>query len=190
MSVVTIIGHGTSPVGKKWGAEIDKNIVVRLKEPSWQAPEDYGKRCDYMASSTETLPVMLDDRRVPKEYWGQPKKGTWNPATEASFRSRAQAPLAIPLQLFLTWNAIFKELSGDEVPNFSLGMFAIICAAEFLKPEEIRLVGFDNLLEPARLEYHKANKGRWVSRHDWKAENRMLPVIERECGVTIGGFEP
>ena len=188
MEPVSIIGHGQSPLGKGWGARIDEAIVIRLKDPSWQNKEDYGARVDYMCSSTETLPVMLDYKKVPKEYWGQPKKGTWNPTVEASFRSRAQAPLTIPIDLFLTWNAIFKTLGREEVRNFSLGMFAILCACEFLRAEEIRLVGFDNLLDPDKLEYHKANKGKWVTHHDWKAENRMLPIVEEKYGVTIVGF--
>jgi hypothetical protein len=188
LEAVSIIGHGQSPLGKGWGPRIDETVVIRLKDPSWQAVEDYGKRVDYMASSTETLPIMLDYRRIPKEYWAQPKKGKWSAVTEANFRSQAKAPLRIPLQLFLTWNAVFKSFHDGDVPNFSLGVFAIICAAEFLKPEEIRLVGFDNLLDPNKLDYHKANKGKWVTRHDWHAEKRMLPEIEKAYGVRIKAF--
>jgi len=185
---VSIVGHGQSPLDRGWGPRIDETIVIRLKDPSWQNKEDYGTRVDCMCASTETLPVMLDYKKVPKRYFGQPKKGSWNPTVEASFRSRAQAPLVIPIDLFLTWNAIFKTLGREEVRNFSLGMFAILCACEFLKAEEIMLVGFDNLLGPDRPEYHKANKGKWVTHHDWKAENRMLPIVEEKYGVTIVGF--
>jgi hypothetical protein len=188
-TVITIVGHGLSPVGKKWGSRIDETVVVRMKDASWQSAEDYGSRVDYMASSTEILPVMLDYKRVPKEYWAQPKKGKWSAVTEANFRSRAKAPLRIPLQLFLTWNAVFKSFHDGDVPNFSLGVFAIICAAEFLKPEEIRLVGFDNLLDPNKLDYHKANKGKWPTRHDWHAEKRMLPEIEKAYGVIIRAWK-
>src|SRR5690348_13506325 len=94
-----IIGHGASPKGKGWGSGIDEHTVVRLKNPSWQNKEDYGTRCDYMCASTETLPVMLDYRVVPKEYWAQPKKGVWNKTTESNFRAKAKAPLIIPIDL-------------------------------------------------------------------------------------------
>lgn len=188
MEPISVIGHGQSPLGKGWGPRIDEYLVIRLKNPSWQKKEDYGTRVDYMCSSTETLPVMLDYKQVPKAYFAQPKKGEWNATTEANFRSRAQAPLTIPLQLFLTWNAIFKTYGREDVRNFSLGMFAILCACEFLKAEEIRLVGFDNMLNPDLLEYHKADRGKWITRHDWKAEKRMLPLIEKKYGVKIVAF--
>ena len=164
---------------------------MRLKNPSWQAEDDYGSRVDYMAASTETMPVMLDYKGKPKLYFGQPKRGSWNAATEANFRSRTTIPLLIPIDVHLRWNAVFRSLSelpAGECPNHSLGMAAITYACEFLKPQEIRLVGFDNMLDPTRTEYHKADRGRWVTRHDWAAENRMLPMIEEAYGIAIRAF--
>ena len=164
---------------------------MRLKCPTWQTEDDYGRRVDYMAASTETLPVMLDYKGRPKLYFGQPKRGSWNAATEASFRSRTDIPLLIPIEIHQRWNPIFRSLSGlpaGECPNHSLGMAAITYACEFITPQEILLVGFDNLLEPTRMEYHKADRGKWVTRHDWIAENRMLPIIEETYGVKISGF--
>ena len=188
---MVIIGHGPSPKGCLWGAKIDEHAVIRLKNPEWQNVKDYGKRVDYLVSSTETLLVMLDYKRVPIEYWGQPKRGNWNSTTENTFKGRAKAPLKIPIDVHNRWNPVFRSLSDKtemECPNHSLGMAAITYACEFLKPEEILLLGFDNLLDPARLDYEKADKGKWPSRHDWFAENRMLPLIEKEYGLTIHGF--
>jgi hypothetical protein len=188
---VAIIGHGESPKGCGWGAKIDEHVVIRLKCPDWQDAKDYGKRVDYMVSSTETLPVMLDYKRVPLEYWGQPKKGTWSSITEARFRERAKAPLKIPIEIHNRWNPVFRSLSDkteQECPNHSLGMAAITYACELLRAEVVLLVGFDNLLDPARLDYHKAMKGAWPTRHDWTAENRMLPLIEKAFGVEIRRF--
>ena len=110
-AAVVIIGHGASPKGCGWGARIDEHIVIRMKDPSWQSKEDYGKRTDYMIASTETLPIMLDYKRVPIEYWGQPKKGSWSAATEARFRERAKAPLKIPIEVHCRWNPVFRSLS-------------------------------------------------------------------------------
>lgn len=186
MEPVCIIGHGKSPLGKKWGPLIDQCTVIRLKDPSWQGKEDYGNRCDYMASSTETLPVMLDDPRIPIKYYGQPKKGEWSKVTEANFRQRAKAPLDIPLELFLRWNAVFHEYS--DIRNHSLGIFAITVACELLKATEVKLVGFDNLLSPELLEYYKANKGKWVTHHDWFAENKLLGRIREHYNIPIEAF--
>lgn len=194
MTVCVIIGHGTSPKGKGWGSRIDENIVVRLKDPSWylEHRDDYGKRTDYMAASTETLPVMLDCKAVPIEYWGQPKRGKWSPVTEAKFRERAKAPLRIHLDVHEHWNPLFRSLTGTtqaECPNHSLGMAAITYVCELLKPETVLLVGFDNMLKPNQLEYHKANRGRHPSRHDWFAEHNMLERVAKHYNVTIKGFE-
>jgi hypothetical protein len=189
MTSICIIGHGASPKGKGWGSRIDENVVIRLKNPSWQSVEDYGKRVDYMVASTETMPVMLDYQRKPKEYWAQPKRGKWAASVEASFRTRTDIPLKIPLDIHNRWNGVFLNLrEKEDCPNHSVGMAAITYACEFLKPDEIQLVGFDNLLNPDLPEYHKSDRGKWVTRHDWKAENSMLPMIEKEYGVKIGGF--
>jgi hypothetical protein len=71
--ITTIIGHGLSPVGKGWGSRIDETIVVRMKDASWQSAEDYGTRVDYMASSTEILPVMLNDTGL-ELFWQNPEQ--------------------------------------------------------------------------------------------------------------------
>ena len=188
---ICIIGHGKSALVRGLGSEIDKFEVVRLKNPSWQNEGDYGTRCDYMAASCETLPVMLEYKKVPKEYWGQPKKGSWSKVTESNFRSKAKAPLTVQIDLHNKWNPVFLGLTDSDLnvtPNHSLGMAAITYAAELLKPEKIYLVGFDNMLNPDQLEYHKANVGKWVTRHDWHAENKMLPIITEQTGVEILGL--
>lgn len=182
--MLNIVGHGASVRGL--GKRIDEHEVVRLKDPSWQfeRPHDFGSRLDYLCSSTETMPQMLDCRKTPKEYWAQPKYGHYNKGTESQFLSRAKAPLKIPLELFNEWNARYVE-AGMTHRNFSLGSAAIIFACEFLKPRTIFLAGFDNLMEPERLEYHKANRGKWVTHHDWKTENAMLKVVAGHYGTEI-----
>lgn len=188
---VVVIGHGASPKGMKWGSRIDEHVVMRLKNPSWQTPEDYGKRCDYMTASCETLPVMLEYKTVPKEYFGQPKRGDWSKITESRFCEKAKAPLRIPLPVHQHWNILFRSLTGTTIadcPNHSVGMAAITYAAEFLKPSEILLVGFDNLLNPDLMYYEKADRGKWVTRHDWKAEHAMISHVEKYYEVEIRGF--
>ena len=188
-----IVGHGLSPLHKGWGQSIDQYTVIRMKDPSWQSKEDYGKRMDYCCASTETMLGMLDDRRTAKQYWAQPKKGQWNKHTEGIFRTRLQArgvpkvELVIAEELFKRWNALFLRLNQEreEVRNHSLGMFAITATAEFLKPQTILLVGFDNLMNPMKPDYWKANRGKWTSGHDWLAEHAMLSTIEKQYAVEI-----
>lgn len=161
--------------------------MVRLKNPSWQNKADYGERVDYMVASTETMCTMLDYKGVPKEYWAQPKRGDWNKHLESKFLQRAKAPLRILQEPFLRWNERFKELRSKDVPNFSVGVAAIVFLCEQVKPDQIRLVGFDNLLQDLP-HYDKADRGRWVTHHDWQAERKLLPLIESEYGVQIIGM--
>ncbi len=187
---VIVIGHGESPLGLEWGSRIDEHTVIRLKDPSWQKSKDYGRRTDYMVSSTETMMVMLQYTTIPKEYFAQPKRGTWSKDSERNFRREAKAPLRIPIEIHEKWNAVFRAMACDtqSCPNHSVGMAAITYAAQLLEAQEILLVGFDNMLDPERLDYFKANKGRWPSRHEWVTENAMLPLIEKEYGCVIRGF--
>ena len=181
---ICVIGHGTSLVGKGLGPEIDKHTVVRLKDPSWQVDKDYGKRMDYCCASTETMQQMLHDRRVPKQYWAQPKKGEYNKRLEEHFNRTAKAPLVIPLQLFNEWNERYKE-HGMSCRNFSVGTAAIIYSLDLLGEKVVKLGGFDNLLDPAKLEYWKAQRGKWVSHHDWYTEHKMLQVVAEHYRAEI-----
>ncbi len=175
------------------GALIDDGAhVVRLKNPDWQfeRAEDYGMKYSVGCASTETMHAMLDCRKTPSAYWAQPKYGRWNTQMEAGFRERAaQKPgspqLTIPAEAFNGWNARYKAEGGMTVRNFSLGTAAIIFALELLHVKLVLLAGFDNLLDPSKLEYHKAQRGKWVSGHEWQAENAMLGAVEAHYGARI-----
>lgn len=180
-------------IGRGCASVIESMPVVRLKNPDWLPKEDYGTRTDAMVSSTEVMMAMADWTHTPKEYWAQPKKGRWNPETEARFRSKAKAPLRIPLDTFLRWNAVFKELTDRPVPNFSTGMAAIVFTLDFgreLFPfDEVVLAGFDTLCNPDE-PYVKAGKGKWATGHDWWSEHRMIPRLIDEYGVPIRRLNP
>jgi hypothetical protein len=187
-----IIGHGTSPLKKGWGREIDKHTVVRMKDPRWQNEFDYGSRVDYLSASTEVMHSMLLTKKNPKEYWCQPKKGEWDAAAEIDFRQKAKgrAPMVILEEPFYTWNKVYLDMRPDPTAqlgfrNFSLGTFTILTVLDRLKETDVRLVGFDNLMEPDLWEYHKGDRGIWKSWHDWHTEKGMLPLFEEHYGATI-----
>jgi len=188
VNYLVIIGHGPSLIGQKCAELIDSMPVVRLKNPDWLPKEDYGKRTDIMVSSTEIMNAMSDWPQVPKEYWAQPKKGKWNTEMEAKFRAKAKAPLRIPLDTFLRWNAVFQGLTDRGIPNFSTGMAAIVFAMDFgrevVEFDEIVLAGFDTLCNPDE-PYVKAGKGKWATGHDWWAEHRMIPRLIDEYSIPV-----
>lgn len=136
------------------------------------------------------MPVMLDCKKVPEvSYWAQPKRGTWSKITETRFREQAKKPLLIPDDVYLPWLERWKVVRKQDTPNFSLGLATIIFASALLKPKELSLVGFDNLLDPNLLWYDRADKGpRWPTRHEWHVESSMLDMIEDEYKVEINGF--
>lgn len=184
---LVIVGHGESLVGSGHGAQIDSHEVVRLKLPTWETKADHGVRCDFMCASTETMMAMLDHPRKPRQYWAQPKKGSYSKHTEARFLERASAPLHIPLDLFLLWNAKYLA-QGMKHTNFSVGSAAILFALDLTAHREILLAGFDNLLNPGLLDYRKAGRGKWRSDHDWQAENTMLDALRKHYGAEIKGL--
>ena len=182
---VCIVGHGHSLVGKGLGPTIDLHTVVRLKDPSWQTQRDYGKKMDYCCASTETMMQMLHDHRIPKQYWAQPKKGEYNKRLEENFNRSGKAPLLIPLELFNDWNRKYVD-GGMSCRNFSVGTAAIVYSLELLGEKDIKLAGFDNLLDPSKLDYWKAQRGKWVSHHDWNTEHKMLDVLRDHYKARIG----
>lgn len=154
--------------------------MIRLKDSSWQSLKDYGRRLDYVCASTETL--FQCQALKPREFWAYPKRGEWNRASVERFRAQTLIPVVVWKEVRDRWVEVFKTMS--DTPNPSLGVAAILFAAE-RGFQDIRLVGFDNLLEPARFDYRKAGKGKVVTRHDWVAEHALLPKIVNEYGVRL-----
>lgn len=182
---LVIVGHGASLKGKQRGQEIDAHsTVVRMKNPIWETQQDHGKRADVLCASTETMLALLDYPRIPREYWAQPKRGKYSEDMAAKFRARARAPLHIPLDLFVRWNNRYLA-KGMTHGNFSLGSATILFALELTGEREILLAGFDNLMNPNTLGYHKIDRGSWPSNHDWHVENAMLHELEQHYGATI-----
>ena len=173
-----IVGHGPSLIGKKLGETIDQFQVVRLKRfTKFHEKADYGERTDYLCSSTEVMPSMLGQCE-PKEYWGYPKKGSWDKSKERKFKDN----LVIPLETTEFWNTKFKERShyfgsGADGRNVSTGLAALIIAAERLGGKII-LAGFDTVLNPSINYQSVYNPGTSACvNHKWEIEHKMLPEI-------------
>lgn len=181
---VCIVGHGPSLKSARLGEKIDAcDVVVRLKNCSMllAEPHNYGKRTDVMCSSTEVLHHLPKIRA--KEYWGYPKKGSFN--ERAVFRLRQQvdfAPVHIPLEVCELWNEFFRGL-GAKHPNVSTGVGALIIALDKLKPEVVYLAGFDKVWSPESEGYRctvptEFNKnGSADTGHDWSMELTLLSYL-------------
>lgn len=180
--IVHVVGHGPSVLTVP-AKVIDQHVTIRMKDEA-----SYGRRCDWRCSSTETMLAMLQASPPRHGYWCLPKYGKWSNTVEGRFKNLAKRPYKICLDFFTEWNKVFLHLTNTECPNFSLGMFAILCAAEYLQARQVVLFGFDNMLNPSLREYHKADKGLWQSGHDWASENRMLNAVRRHYNCKIEGY--
>ena len=189
---VVIVGHGPSLKGAGLGEKIDAcDKVVRLKNCFMLLAEkhDYGTRTDVMCSSTEVLPTLTKVKA--KEYWGYPKRGTFNQA-RIDWLSRAveYAPVRVPLRVCNFWNYFFIELGGRH-PNVSTGMGAMVIALDQFKPETLYLAGFDNVIDPVIKGYKSTvptafnDGGKKDTGHDWETEHKMLPYLAEYFKTTI-----
>ena len=186
---IVIVGHGPSLMGAGKGKEIDSfNHVVRLKAcASLMAnhTNDYGIRVDSLCMSTEVTGLV--NAVIAGMYWLYPKNGKYREAVVFDAIANRGAPFMIPLFLCNHWNEEFRKIGGRH-PNFSTGMAAIIIAAHYYEPEEIRLGGFDTLLDPNK-EFTRhpdvPRTGTGVIGHDWETENKLLGLVEKSYNTQI-----
>ena len=190
---VCIVGHGPSLKGAGLGKKIDAcDVVVRLKNCSMllAEPRNYGKRTDVMCSSTEVLHHLWKVKAL--EYWGFPKKGSYNQGSVAWLERKIgySAPVVVPLQVSNFWNEFFRQM-GAKHPNVSTGVGALIIALDRLSPKEVYLAGFDKVLDPSTDGYKCTvptlfNKGGTADTgHDWNTEKLLLDYLAAQYKVGI-----
>ena len=185
---VVVVGHGPSLKGAKRGTEIDSfDKVVRLKGSACVIrSEDYGSKVDAICASTEVMGNFF--KFMAPEYWAYPKNGSFNPSGAINVISRIERPVMIPLQHCNYWNQRFRQM-GARHPNVSTGTAAILIAIKRWCPKEIRLAGFDTLMNPA-LEFDRnhdiprTGDGPYPD-HDWEKENLLLKVLSKVYSVSI-----
>lgn len=165
--MLVIVGHGPS-VLRGFGPWIDQQTVVRLKDAPRPDAHHFGTRIDYQCAST---PLWL--------HLGVP---TWVLPNQKD-RGRYQTNDHVRVSDGRWWD-YFSYFA----PNYkmSTGLRAIFCAAEFLAPEEIALIGFDNILRPwitGLTKWHHP-AGMVKTLHDYDAEHKAAH------GLGIRLFEP
>lgn len=179
---VVVVGHGPSLKGARLGTKIDRHPVVRLKNCYMLLAEaqDFGRRTDYMCSSTEVITNLAKIKA--QEYWGYPKKGSYNAAPVEWLERQTKKPVIVPLDICNLWNAAFLELGGKH-PNVSTGMAAIIIALDRLSPKTLYLAGFDKIWSPEGPGYISTvptrfnNDGKSDTGHDWPKERELLGYL-------------
>lgn len=192
--IVAVIGHGPSPSGKGWGAQIDAcERVIRMWDCHWQAPADYGTRYDvgiFTVWPGELQEFRRGRQRTPAEWWGYDIRGMG--------RNGHREPLDQPSRLIDTrgWIArarAFGAKGSTGKLEFTRGTVAVLAAIEWLKPQRLHIVGFDTISQGALAwpQYSAAAIGAWEQRkgrayafvddgrersptHDYGAERRLI----------------
>ncbi len=180
---VVIVGHGPSLKGAGLGKQIDSfDCVVRLKNCYMLLAEygDFGRRTDVMCSSTEVLHVLPKIKA--REYWGYPKRGSYNRSLVKWLERQVSGRIRVPLEVCEKWNRFFRDMGGRH-PNVSTGLGALIICLELRRPEEVTLAGFDKVWEPSIEGYQSTVPTPWNdggqkdTGHDWEAEHVLLQSL-------------
>lgn len=185
---ISIVGHGPSLKDANLGKEIDSfDKVVRLKGSSgvlWT--NDFGSKTSALCASTEIMGVFF--KQDAEEYWAYPKNGYYDKKNAMMVIEKLQKPVLLPLSFVNHWNTYFRQM-GAQHKNVSTGMGAILIAIHRWKPKEIKLFGFDTLMNP-EIEFTRHSSiprsgfGPYPN-HDWKRENELLEVLRQTYKVKI-----
>lgn len=185
---VAIVGHGPSLTGAKKGAEIDSfDRVVRLKGSNTVLDtEDFGHNVDALVASTEIMGTFF--KMNSPVYWAYPKKGFYNEKQFLLNMEKLEKPVVLPIPTCNFWNNRFRQMGACH-PNVSTGMAAIIIAATQWNPDEIKLFGFDTLMNPQipftrHAKIPRSGVGP-LPDHDWAMENKLLDKVRDAYNVKI-----
>ena len=188
---VAIVGHGPSLLNAKKGKEIDSfDKVVRLKGSNTViGTEDFGNKVDALVASTEIMGTFF--KMDAPEYWAYPKKGVFDEKSFAINMGRLEKPVLLAWHTCNFWNEHFRRMPKKTTNhgNVSTGMAAIIIAAFKWRPEEIKLFGFDTLMNP-KIPFARhggiprSGFGDFPD-HDWQREHDLLKKLENVYNTKI-----
>ena len=191
------MGHGPSLLEKPQGKLIDSfDFVVRQKH----APRGpyLGSKCDAVLGSWNQM------RSIPEELWVF-IDSRFEHLREHDFdAARKRFDARIDADLCRKWDAIYRDIRTPlkEIPEYvkqhprasdefghrhmSSGLHAIIYACEFLEPDTVHLIGFDNV-KSGEFTWSITRGASWKAYpdHRWDVEHAMLEDIEREWNVGI-----
>ena len=194
-----IVGHGPSILTQALGKQIDEfDKVIRLKR-CWETlkyPKIYGSRTDVVCGSW-TIGPQLKGVGSP-EYWifldSRHKEVSDDQIAQMKL-AFAPSDLLIDRELCDHWNKVYfdnredypiehmteRKKTSDEKGHWhmSAGLHAIMYAMEYLKPDELVLAGFDNLLSGKQETWSITRGPDWkhYPDHNWKSEQKVLGLM-------------
>jgi len=209
-----IVGHGPSLLKHEWGDTIDSHdTVIRLKRSKTllEKPRVYGTRTHIVMGSLVIAPAMVREWDV-REYWfflDTRTKALCNQAI-AAFRQTVPVLTLIDRELCLDLIKDYQELRqsieldsrqkpkgpesnagkvnlSDDKGHLhpSAGMFAVAYTLRHVKPDMLRLYGFDNVLK-GFFDWSVTRGPDWKDYpdHNWKAESLLLGKLAKQYGYS------
>lgn len=197
-----VVGHGSSPIGKKWGLKIDGcAIVIRMWNWHWQGVVDYGWRYDYgfyEISPTEMARFKAHNVSYPVQGWLGSKLKDYD----------GELPECTIIIDPARWEYAAIQLggSGEHGKRLKLtrGVRAAAWAMEHMRRgDTLVLVGFDNAREgralsiaegyPEAYVKHPATfpfrtyvgGGTKYSSHDYAVEGKFLQKLSELTKVKV-----
>lgn len=193
-----IVGHGPSMLAEPMGSLIDEfDKVIRLKrcQGTLEEPDYYGTKTDIVGGSL-TIAGHLRGIGNAKEYW----VFLDSRHTDASPETLAGIPYIfrgyetlMDKDLCNYWDKQYRELrddmGGPGHDHTSQGFKAIVYACHHLSPDELVLVGFDNVMT-GRFTWSITRGPEWqhYPDHRWDVEHALLEKVQEEYPDTKIGW--
>lgn len=200
---IAIVGHGPSLLKARLGQKIDDHDkVVRCKR-SWELPERYpdyyGRKTDVAVGSLVVIEAMIKgwQARGVNIFWSF--YDTRTDHVEVAFEQN----VILDRELCQHWRGIYRDLRpvialdeaqkainglSDERGHLhpSAGMYAIIYALHFEKPDLLSLYGFDSLTT-GRFTWSVTRGSEWMEYpdHNWAAEKALLAAVAEHYGYHL-----
>lgn len=193
-----IVGHGPSILGEKMGHLIDDfDKIIRLKrcQHTLDEPDYFGTKTDIVGGSL-TIASQLRGIGNSPEYW----IFLDSRHADVSRETLASIPFlfrgyecVMDRDLCTYWDEQYRQLrdkmGGPGHNHTSQGFKAIVYACQHLAPDELILVGFDNVMT-GRFTWSITRGPEWqhYPDHRWDVEHALLEQVQREYPDTKLGW--
>ena len=206
---VCLVGGGPSLLVEPCGEIIDScDVVVRMKRCHAQLadPDHYGTKTDYVGGSLNIAAGLKDLPGKEVWLWVDSRHSKPEEAILAAKRY-LDRPVWIDVSLCREWDQKYLA-RRTETPShpqmrpsryadhlgerhLSQGFKALLYACQRLKPDEILLAGYDNVMT-GDFTWSVTRGPDWqmYPQHNWAVENEMLRDVEDTFGVKIGVLLP
>lgn len=200
---------------EEMGELIDSfDTVIRLKrcQQTLEKPEFYGTKTDVIAGSLTIAGALRD---IPADsYWvfadSRHEGWEWQDKINAVPNMFRGKHVFIDSDLCTVWNNTYRNMRaakpdpvwdeqmaasrydhGEGENHLSAGLHALIYACAYLKPDEVHMIGFDNVMT-GRFDWSVTRGEDWKKypRHRWDLENEIAGLVSETYGVPIAFVMP